>query len=49
MNESGPDHNKFFEAVALLDDQVIGKGSGHNKKAAEQQAAFRALKQLDEG
>lgn len=49
VKESGPDHNKVFEAVAMLDDQVIGEGVGQSKKAAEQQAAFRALKQLDEG
>lgn len=45
--ESGPDHAKTFEAIALLDGQMIGKGAGHNKKAAEQQAAYNALKTLD--
>ena len=47
INESGPDHNKCYEAVALLNEQVIGKGSGHTKKAAEQKAAYQALKTLD--
>lgn len=47
VGESGPDHNKSYDAVALLDDQIIGKGTGHTKKAAEQQAAYQALKTLD--
>lgn len=47
INESGPDHNKNYEAVAKIDDKIIGQGIGHTKKAAEQQAAFNALKSLD--
>lgn len=47
INESGPDHNKSYEAVAKIDDKIIGQGIGHTKKAAEQQAAFNALKSLD--
>lgn len=48
INESGPDHNKSYEAVAKIDDKIIGQGVGHTKKAAEQQAAFNALKSLDQ-
>jgi ribonuclease-3 len=47
IKESGPDHNKTFEAVAMLNDRVIGQGTGQNKKTAEQQAAYQALKQLE--
>ena len=47
INESGPDHNKSYEAVAKLENKTIGRGSGHTKKAAEQQAAYCALKTLD--
>ena len=47
INESGPDHNKSYEAVAKLDDKIIGKGQGRTKKGAEQQAAYNALKTLD--
>lgn len=47
IEESGPDHNKSYKAVAKLDESVIGKGIGHTKKAAEQQAAYNALKVLD--
>lgn len=46
VEESGPDHNKSYKAVAKLDDKIIGKGQGHTKKSAEQQAAYNALKAL---
>lgn len=46
VEESGPDHNKNYKAVAKLDDKIIGEGTGHTKKAAEQQAAYCALKVL---
>ncbi len=44
VDESGPDHNKTYKAVVKLDESVIGEGMGHTKKAAEQQAAYSALK-----
>lgn len=47
VKESGPDHDKIYEAVVKLDNQVIGQGVGHTKKSAEQQAAYHALKTLD--
>ena len=47
VEESGPDHNKSYKAVAKLDDKIIGRGKGHTKKSAEQQAAYSALKALD--
>lgn len=47
INESGPDHDKSYEAAARLDDRIIGRGVGHTKKAAQQQAAYNALKTLD--
>ena len=47
IKEWGPDHNKKYEAAAKLNGKIIGKGQGHTKKAAEQQAAFDALKTLD--
>ena len=43
IREEGPDHNKRFTVHACLGDQVIGAGSGRTKKAAEQEAAYRAL------
>lgn len=47
IKEWGPDHNKTYEAASKLNGKIIGKGQGHTKKAAEQQAAFDALKTLD--
>lgn len=45
IKESGPSHNKTFEAVVLLDrDIVLGRGKGRTKKEAEQKAAEEALK-----
>lgn len=42
-SESGPDHNKCFEVEVHLNSNCIGKGQGHSKKLAEQQAAKEAL------
>jgi ribonuclease-3 len=45
-HEAGPPHDRRFEVAALLDADVIGKGEGRNKKAAEQAAAAEALERL---
>lgn len=42
-DESGPDHNKSFTVEVHLNSNVIGRGQGHSKKQAEQQAAREAL------
>ena len=47
LSETGPDHDKSYEAAAKLNDEIIGRGIGHTKKAAEQQAAYSALKMID--
>lgn len=44
--EEGPDHDKNFRVEARIGDRTIGEGSGHTKKAAEQEAAYRALLML---
>ena len=44
VSESGPDHNKTFVVVAMLNSNVIGKGEGHSKREAEQSAARDALR-----
>ena len=41
--ESGPDHDKCFTVEVHLNSNVIGEGSGHSKKNAEQAAAKKAL------
>ncbi|MBQ9468517.1 MAG: ribonuclease III [Clostridia bacterium] len=43
VGESGPDHCKQFEVEAHLNHNVIGRGVGPRKIAAEQMAAKEAL------
>ncbi len=43
IGESGPDHEKVFEIEARLNSNIIGRGSGRSKRAAEQNAAKMAL------
>ncbi|MBQ0101768.1 MAG: ribonuclease III [Firmicutes bacterium] len=43
-SESGPAHDKVFEVDALLNGNIVGHGAGKSKRAAEQKAAFEALK-----
>ena len=45
--ESGPDHDKQFFVQVLLNDQIIGEGSGTSKKRAEQAAACAAIEALN--
>ena len=44
--ESGPDHNKQFTVKVLLNDKVVGEGTGSSKKRAEQAAARSAIEKL---
>ena len=46
VSESGPDHAKMFTVAVMLNGQVVGLGSGHSKKEAEQSAARTALEQM---
>ena len=48
LGASGPDHNRRFEAAALIDGKIFGRGFGRSKKAAEQEAAKAALKKMGE-
>lgn len=43
VKEEGPQHDKIFEVEAYVGEKLVGAGSGHSKKAAEQQAAYQAL------
>lgn len=43
LEESGPEHDKTFEVEVFMEQESLGKGSGRTKKAAEQQAAYKAL------
>jgi ribonuclease III len=44
--ETGPPHDRWFEVVAAVADEVMGRGSGRSKKDAEQAAAAEALERL---
>ncbi|MBR3811838.1 MAG: ribonuclease III [Agathobacter sp.] len=46
LGETGPDHDKTFEVGVLIGQKEISTGKGHTKKAAEQDAAYKALLQL---
>ena len=48
ITESGPDHDKRFEAYAVASDRRFGPGSGLSKKQAEQRAAELAYLALSE-
>jgi ribonuclease III len=48
ISESGPDHNKRFEAVVEWAGREIGRGYGSSKKVAEVAAAENALKTVQQ-
>lgn len=48
VGEAGPDHAKTFQAEVLLNGKILGGGSGHSKKEAEQAATRSALEVLGE-
>lgn len=43
IKEEGPDHDKKFYVLALIDKEEFGKGYGRSKKEAEQMAAKEVL------
>jgi ribonuclease-3 len=48
VSEEGPAHDRSFIAVAEVAGQELGRGEGKTKKAAEQEAALRALDAVEE-
>ncbi len=46
--ETGPEHAKEFTVELYLQNEKKGSGVGKNKKAAEQQAAYHALRRIKE-
>jgi len=44
--EDGPSHRRLFRVECRLDDGLVTEGTGHSKKAAQQEAARRALDHL---
>jgi ribonuclease-3 len=47
VEEIGPDHDKSFTFQVRITGKVMGQGTGHSKKEAEQQAAREALARLN--
>ncbi len=46
VKSEGPDHNKSFYSVVIIDDKVVGAGKGKSKKNSEQNAARDTLNKL---
>ena len=43
IKELGPDHEKVFDVEVSIKGTILGRGTGHSKKLAEQNAAKQAL------
>jgi ribonuclease III len=46
LHAEGPPHERHFTCAAVVDGEQLGIGEGRSKKAAEQEAASRALAAL---
>jgi len=46
VGERGPDHDRIFEMEVTVGGIAMGRGTGHTKKEAEQQAARMAIREL---
>jgi len=46
ISETGPEHDKNFEVAVYINDECKATAVGHNKKDAEQHAAYQVLKQM---
>jgi ribonuclease-3 len=46
ISESGPPHNRTFEAAVKINGEIMGEGFGRSKQLAEKAAAEVALKKL---
>lgn len=47
INSEGPDHDRFFTVEVHINNEVCGKGTGKNKKSAEQEAAAEAVSKFN--
>ena len=47
VEETGPAHARHYRAVAIVDGDVRGEGEGTSRRAAEQNAARRAMRSLE--
>ena len=44
--EEGPPHDRTFSVTVLIGGKEAGTGQGHSKKAAEQHAAYEAIRRI---
>ncbi len=49
ISEEGPEHRRRFRVRCLFQGRAVAEGEGYSKKAAQQEAARRALEALDAG
>lgn len=49
IKEDGPDHNKTFTAEVSFNGKALASGTGRSKKAAEMEAARKAIDILEDG
>jgi ribonuclease III len=47
LSEQGPEHEKLFTVEVIVNRKVWGRGTGKNKKEAEQAAARQAMAKLE--
>ncbi len=47
VGESGPPHERKFAVVATVEERELGRGDGRSKKHAEQEAARKAVEELE--
>jgi ribonuclease-3 len=47
ITDDGPEHDKTFRAIVLIDEEPLGAGTGRSKKQAEQAAAREAWRKLE--
>jgi len=48
VKRSGPEHDRTFWMEVKIEDKIFGKGTGRNKKSAEQEAAKTAWEKISE-
>jgi ribonuclease III len=48
VSEDGPPHERTYTILARVDGRELGRGSGRSKKHAEQEAARRAIDELQD-
>jgi ribonuclease-3 len=47
VGESGPPHERKFAVAATVEERELGRGNGRSKKHAEQEAARKAVEELE--